>query len=193
MDTPPSIKRRSPLPSPRPRHRGTSMLEALFAISLAGLLLGAGAAPALQWVQGVKFRLSHAELARDLQGIRLWAVSGQQMLRWRVETPAGGSCYLVHTGPDHSCRCLWVAGELQAQCQAGSQALKVRGWPAHTGMALYSNVNTLRFDPLHGTASPAATLRLVGPQGQASRHVVNLMGRSRQCLESGRVSQLPRC
>jgi type IV fimbrial biogenesis protein FimT len=178
---------------PWPKARGVSLLEVLVSLSLAGVLLGAGAAPAWQWVQSLRFRLANAELARDLQDARLWAVSGQQVLRWRVESASWGSCYLVHTGPDHSCRCLWADGQVQAQCQPGSQALKARGWPTHSGMRLQSNVSTLRFDALHGTASPAATLRLLGDQGQATRHVVNLMGRSRNCLEAGRVAHVPGC
>ena len=43
------------------------------------------------------------------------------------------------------------------------------------------------FDPLHGTASPTATVRVTGLSGRAIHHVVNVMGRVRSCSPLGAV------
>jgi type IV fimbrial biogenesis protein FimT len=49
------------------------------------------------------------------------------------------------------------------------------------------------FDPLHGTSSPTATLRVLGMNGRAVHHVINLMGRVRSCSPSTTVPGYPAC
>ena len=42
-------------------------------------------------------------------------------------------------------------------------------------------MNSIRFDPIHGMATPAGTMRLTTAGGQTVHHVVNIMGRVRTC------------
>jgi type IV fimbrial biogenesis protein FimT len=46
---------------------------------------------------------------------------------------------------------------------------------------------SLTFDPLKGTVTPTATLRVEGKDGRAIHQVINLLGRVRSCSPNGRV------
>ena len=46
------------------------------------------------------------------------------------------------------------------------------------------------FDPLHGTSTPAGTLKITGASGRAVQHVVNVMGRVRTCSPQGAAPAL---
>jgi type IV fimbrial biogenesis protein FimT len=45
----------------------------------------------------------------------------------------------------------------------------------------------MAFDPLHGTATPTATWRVIARDGRAIHHVVNVMGRVRSCSPDAAV------
>ena len=100
-------------------------------------------------------------------------------IKRRTESLApGGSCYVIHSGAADQCSCD-VAGA--AQCHGEAREIKTVTVPGIDHVALQGNVGSMLFDPLHGTASPTGTLRLLGTQGRAVHHVVNVMGRVRSC------------
>lgn len=169
--------------------RGLTIVET--AVAIAVVTLGAtAAAPGLQQLLDTR-RLDAAagQLAGDLQLARLEAVARQQPLR--LAWPAGQSCYVLHTGAAGACRCEGT-GEA-ATCDAGALALRTVRWSAADRVAITSNTASLVFDPLHGTVSPTATLRVTGADGRAIHHVVNVMGRVRSCSPGSAVPGLRAC
>jgi type IV fimbrial biogenesis protein FimT len=49
-----------------------------------------------------------------------------------------------------------------------------------------STTRSLTFDPVRGTVTPTATLRVEARDGRAIHQVVNLLGRVRSCSPLGR-------
>ncbi|MBS0444344.1 MAG: GspH/FimT family pseudopilin [Proteobacteria bacterium] len=158
--------------------RGTTPIEACVALAVAAIVAGA-AAPSLQNVIDAR-RLdgAAAQLATDIQYTRTLAVARSEPVRLTVQTITGGSCYVVHTGNAGQCPC--SAGGATA-CTGGARALKTVQLAASDHVTLQSNAGSILFDPLHGTSSPTATLRIVGTGDRAIHHVVNVMGRVRSC------------
>ena len=81
-------------------------------------------------------------------------------------------------------------------CSGGASALKTVMLRPADGIVVRANVASMRFDPLHGTSTPAGTLQVVASSGAAVHHVVNVMGRVRSCSPSGAlpaVSGYPVC
>ena len=60
-------------------------------------------------------------------------------------------------------------------------------------MLVQANVASILFDPVHGTSTPAGTVRVIGSTGRELRHVVNVMGRVRTCSPQGGVSGYRAC
>jgi type IV fimbrial biogenesis protein FimT len=52
---------------------------------------------------------------------------------------------------------------------------------------------SLTFDPVKGTVTPTATLRVEARDGRAIHQIVNLLGRVRSCTPGGRVSDERSC
>jgi type IV fimbrial biogenesis protein FimT len=102
-------------------------------------------------------------------------------VRLSFHTHALGSCYVLHTGAVAQCMCGAAA---PAQCSGDALQIKTVVLPVGEKVSLQANVVSILFDPLHGTSTPSATLRLVGTQGRAVHHVVNVMGRVRSCSPS---------
>lgn len=130
-----------------------------------------------------------AQLAADLRHARSEAVARNRPVRVSFLGYAGAACYLIHTGPVTQCSC---SGTRPA-CGAG--AVLVRGVvpDGADGIAVRANVDSIAFDPLHGTATPAATVQVAASSGEAVRHVVNVLGRVRSCSPEGAVSGWPAC
>ena len=118
-------------------------------------------------------------LATDIQWVRSEAVARNQPVRLTLHAGAGSSCYVMHTGPADACTC---SGAGPAVC-TGAAAREIRTvvLPAAGKVSLEGNVGSIVFDPMHGTSTPAGTLRVLGAQGRAVHHVVNVMGRVRSC------------
>ncbi len=49
------------------------------------------------------------------------------------------------------------------------------------------------FDPVRGTTTPTATVRVVAADGRAIHQIVNIMGRVRACSPGGAVSGYRAC
>lgn len=171
--------------------RGLSFVEAaatlaILAIAASIALPGFGDLLQRRHTEGVA-----SELASDLQYLRSEAVARNRPLRASFATlPDGGSCYVLHSGPAGDCRCQPVG---PTRCGPGSQALKSVVLPPGGRSSILANVPSILYDPRHGSSSPAATIRVVGNDGRAIHHVVNIMGRVRSCSPAGAINGYREC
>ncbi|WP_298830887.1 GspH/FimT family pseudopilin [uncultured Piscinibacter sp.] len=156
--------------------RGLTLVEAAVVIGIVAAAATA-AAPGLQRLIDLR-RLDAAatQLVADLQLARNESIARNRVVRlsWHAAT----NCYVVHTGNADQCQC---AADGQGRCSPGSTLIRSVGWTAAGRVGLQSNAPVIAFDPLHGTATPTATWRVVGSDGRAIHHVVNVMGRVRSC------------
>ena len=177
------------MPSRRPLQTGFSLVEALIPLTIAGVLLG-GALPSLDsFKQRRQLEGSAAQLETDLQLARSAAVAANSVLRMDFVNGDGRSCYVLHDGPARSCSC---GSEGIPVCTDGTTALRSAHFVAGHAVQLRSNVASIGFDPIKGTVTPTASLRLEAPAGQV-RLVVNVMGRIRSCSPDGALPGLPAC
>lgn len=171
--------------------RGLSMVEVLCALAIAALLLG-GSLPMLNDLrQGQRLQATAALLETDIHVARSIAISTGQPVRLVTQAlDSGGSCYLLHSGPDGACDC---GPQGEARCEAGTEPLRHEVLPAAGGVALAALPRPLIFDGRKATVTPTATLRLTARDGRAIHQVVNIMGRVRSCSPGGTVPGLRPC
>lgn len=172
------------------RLRGITLIECCAVLTILGLVVGS-AVPAFRAVMERRLLEGRAtELASDLQWLRSEAVARNRTLRLSFRSGPRGSCYVVHTGASDACDCLL---EGPAVCDAGSESVKSVFLPGSEPIRLESNVVSMVYDPLHGTTTVGATVRLVDSRGRSIRHVINIMGRVRSCSPSGEVAGYRPC
>jgi type IV fimbrial biogenesis protein FimT len=179
-------------PHPRPRHaaRGASLVEAMVVLAIVAVLLGA----ALPSLGGLAQR-THLEgvalqFETDVQHARSLAVARQQGVRIGFGQSADGSCYLLHTGAAGACHCTAPGA---AVCTGGAEALRLVRIDGRQAPALHANAASMLFDPVRGTTTPTATVRVVAADGRAIHQVVNIMGRVRACSPGGAVAGYRAC
>jgi type IV fimbrial biogenesis protein FimT len=158
--------------------RGVTLVEACIVLAVLGIVT-TSAAPGMQGLIDTR-RLDGAatQLATDIQYVRSEAVARNQPVRLSFYASADTSCYVVHTGLSAQCDCS-TAGP--ASCSGDAQQIKTVQLAAAQRVSLQANVGSVLFDPLHGTSTPTGTLRVLGTQGRAVHHVINVMGRVRSC------------
>ena len=171
--------------------RGLSMVELLCTLAITALLLG-GALPLINELRlGQRLQATAALLETDIHFARSIAVSTGQPVRLVVQAlPAGGSCYLLHSGAANACAC---SDDGQARCDAGVQLLRIETQTAASGVVLAPLARPLVFDGRKGTVTPTATLRLATRDGRAIHQVVNIMGRVRSCSPAAGVGGFRPC
>ena len=187
----PIQQHQAPAQTLRTAQRGLSLVEMLCSLAIMALLVG-GALPMfneLRWSQALQSAASLLET--DLHHARSLAVISGRPVRLSTQAPtAGGSCYIVHTGAAHACRC---DGHGQAQCEAGAEMLRLVEQPVTAGIRLAPTERSIVFDGGKGTVTPTATLRLTDPDGRTIHQVVNIMGRVRTCAAVGKLGGLRPC
>ena len=172
---------------PATADRGFTLIETVAVLAVM-LILASQALP--NWIDFIeRKRLSEAaaNLATDLRWVRMEARARGEPLRVSVLSEA---CYAVHTGASSACRC-GGTGEA-AVCTGSGQVIKTVRLEG-TGLRLASNVSSMAFDPEHGTVTPTATLRVIGPSDRAIHHIVNVLGRVRSCSPQGAIGGLRAC
>ncbi len=162
--------------------RGVTLVEASIAMAIAAITMAAAAPSFRGLIERQRLDGAAAQLASDLQFARAEAVMRNTPLRVTLHEAAWGHCYVIHTGAAQECRC---DASGAAVCEGEAEALKTVQWASDQGISLQSAVRSLLFDPLHGTSTPAGTLKVVATSGRAVHHVINVMGRVRTCSPRG--------
>jgi type IV fimbrial biogenesis protein FimT len=130
------------------------------------------------------------QLATDIQFVRTEAVARNQALRLSFHDHAAGSCYVIHSGAADDCSC---AASGPAECRNKAREIKTVSLITRHGLSLEANVNSMLFDPQHGTSTPTGTLRVTGAHGRAVHHVVSVLGRVRSCSPQAAVPGYRMC
>lgn len=166
--------------------RGLTLVEVAVVVGIVAAA-ATTAAPGLQrLVEQRRLDATATTLAADLQLARNEAIARNRVVRVVRDELAG--CYLLQTGPAGSCRC---SADGTAVCDAGGAA--IRSVAPSPQITLQSNTASIAFDPLHGTVTPTATWRVIGRDGRAVHHVVNVMGRVRSCSPEAAVPGYRAC
>jgi type IV fimbrial biogenesis protein FimT len=156
------------------KQRGVTMIEACITLAIAGILAGSALPSFTESLDKRSVEGFSSEVGTDLRYARSEAVARNTGVR--VSFYPG--CYVVHTGDRDDCRC---DGQGPAVCSADAVALKTVNAAEARGVRIVANVSSLRFDPSHGTTTPAGTICTVPAHGRSVHHVVNIMGRVRSC------------
>jgi len=160
------------------KQQGLSLVEVTVAMAVAVVLAGTAAPSLFDFIATRRLEAAATQLASDIQFVRSDAVARNQPVRMSFFNSADGSCYVIHTGAATQCSC---AATGPAVCTGGAMQLKTVQLAARDRVSVQANTGSLLVDPLHGTVSPTATLRVLGANGRAVHQVVNVMGRVRSC------------
>lgn len=168
--------------------RGFTLVEGLICVTvlllaLSAALPGFGAAREQRRVEGAA-----AQLETDLQLTRSLAVAQNRTVRFEIARDEHGTCYVVHNGAAGDCTC----SPQGAVCRAGLEAHRHQHYAGDTGVSIQANVGSMVFDPLKGTVTPTATLRVEGPR-VSIRQIINVMGRIRSCSPDGGMTGYKAC
>jgi type IV fimbrial biogenesis protein FimT len=168
------------------QQRGLTLVEAAVVVGIVAAAATAATPGLHRLIEHRRLDAAATRLAADLQLARNEAIARNRVVRVSRDETAG--CYLLHTGPAGGCRCDADGG---AACDASSAA--IRSVAPSQRITLQSNAGSIAFDPLHGTVTPTATWRLIGSDGRAIHHVVNVMGRVRSCSPEAAVPGYRAC
>lgn len=169
--------------------RGLTLVEMLIVLVTTCLVASAAAPALVKLTEHRRLAGAAAQLETELNFARSTAVASNRTLRISFESDAQSSCYVMHTGAAHQCRC----GEEVPVCDAEVQAYRSQRFDASTPVSLSSNVSSMAFDATQGTVTPTSTLELRGRSGSRIRLIVNVMGRVRSCSPAGEVAGLRPC
>ena len=163
---------------PPDRQHGLTLIETCATLAIASILVGTAVPSFVETKTRLALDGSAGELVTDLYLARSAATAHQQGARVSFHAAPSGSCVIVHTGNAADCQC--DAGGV-AHCSGGASLIKGSYYPSSRGVNVSANVASIRFDPIHGMATPAGTVRLTTAGGPTVHHVVNIMGRVRSC------------
>jgi type IV fimbrial biogenesis protein FimT len=175
----------------KPAH-GFTLIETMVVVAIAGIVMTTAMPSFGNLIDTRRIDGVATQMASDLQFARSEAVSRNQAVRvsFKADANTGSTCYVIHTGSADQCQCT-AAGP--ALCEGDAQQIKTVALDSTQRVSLQANVGSVLFDPLHGTASPTATLRVTGPQNRAVHHTVNIMGRVRSCSPQAAISGYRAC
>lgn len=163
--------------------RGLSLIETMSVLSIVSVAVGA-AMPGLGSLrQKAELAGVAAQLETDVQFARAQAVAANRTVQLTLREAGGATCYIVHTGPAANCRC---GGPEPAACGDDAELLRAASFAAPGPVQVRSTTRSLTFDPVRGTVTPTATLRVEARDGRAIHQIVNLLGRVRSCSPLGR-------
>lgn len=172
------------------RQAGVTLVETSVVTAIAGTLL-ATAIPSFQdMLARRQLEGAVTQLATDVLFARSDAVARAMPSFISFGTTASGTCYVIHTGSRGACAC---QAEGPAVCRDDATELKSVALPGHRGVRLQSNTASMQFNPVDGTTTPGATVRLTRSDGAAVHQVINIMGRPRACSPGARVPGYKAC
>ena len=170
--------------SHKPQQRGVSLIEAMSVVAILSIVCGTALPSFTSLRQRADLAGVAAQLETDVQFARSQATAMGHPVRLTLRERAGATCYMVHTGPDAQCEC---GGELAASCSGEAELLRSVALAASGSVQVRSASKSVAFDPLKGTVTPTATLRVEARDGRAIHQVVNLLGRVRSCSPGSRL------
>ncbi|MCU0969922.1 MAG: GspH/FimT family pseudopilin [Rubrivivax sp.] len=158
--------------------RGLTLVEMLVVVAVLAVLAGVALpgwseARERRHLEGVA-----AQLETDIHFGRSAAVARNEVLRLSFGAAPAGRCYVVHSGPAGACAC---GADGDAACTGGAEPVRVVHLAPALPVRLQANAASIAFDPVKGTVTPTATVRVVADGGRAIHQVVNVMGRVRSC------------
>jgi len=161
------------------RQRGTTLVEAATVIAIVSVVTAMALPNFGPSVERRHIEGAAAQLETDLQLARVTAVASNTGVRVSFQVLAdGGSCYVMHTGAAGDCGC---TEEGQPVCRPGAEALRTAHYGPGVPVRIASNSRSILFDPVRGTVTPTATMKVEGRSGAAVHQIVNVMGRVRSC------------
>ena len=169
--------------------RGFTLVEAAVVVAIGAITLSAAAPSLRATIERRHLDGVATQLAADLHFTRSTALARNEPMRLSFHADAAASCYLIHTGAKALCSC--TGGH--AACSGDAALIRSVALPAERNVAVLANVASILFDPLHGTSTPAGTVRAVAASGASVRHVVNVLGRVRSCSPTGAFSGWRAC
>ena len=169
--------------------RGVTLIEVAVAMTIVAVGVSTAGPGFQDLVSRKRLEGVAAQLATDLQYVRTEAVARNEPVRISFHAGPGGSCYVIHTGARAQCAC---SGPVPAVCSGDAVQIKTVYLGSAQQVGVAASANSILFDPLHGTSTPAGTARVTGPQG-AIHHVVNVMGRVRSCSPAGALPGYRAC
>lgn len=172
--------------SNRSQQRGISMIEAMSVVAILSILCGTALPSFSSLRQRVDLAGVAAQVETDVQFARGQAAAMGHPVRLTLRENAGATCYMVHTGPAAECNC--GSSGTAASCAGDAELLRSVSLPAAGDVQVRSASRSITFDPVKGTVTPTATLRVVARDGRAIHQVINLLGRVRSCAPGGRLA-----
>lgn len=157
---------------------GVTLIEACTVLAVTAVLASLAVAGMQTLIDSRRLEGTASQLAADIHWVRTEAVARNERLRLSFHTRPSGSCYVIHTGAAADCNC---SAPGPATCRGAARQIKTVSVADTDRVRLEPEVDSVAFDPLHGTNTPAATLRVVSLAGRSIHHVVNIMGRVRSC------------
>ena len=166
------------------QQQGVTMIESMIVLFVLSIVIGT-ALPSFQSLrQRADLAGVAAQLETDVQFARGQARAMNHPVRLTLRETDGGTCYMVHTGASADCSC--GGAQQPAVCGGESELLRAVTLDPKDGVQVRSVSKSVAFDPLKGTVTPTATLRVEARDGRAIHQVVNLLGRVRSCSPQGR-------
>lgn len=173
-----------PQSSHLPSQQGLTLVEILIGLAVVSVALSL-AIPSLDGLrQRIELYGAATQVETDVQFARGESVSRNRTVRMTLHDSSSGTCYIVHTGPAAACSC---SGASAASCGTSGEVLRSFSMPAGGRVRIRSAVKSMTFDPVRGTVTPTATLRVESDDGRALHQVVNLFGRVRTCSLGGKL------
>jgi len=165
---------------------GVSLIESLSVLVVVSLAIGASVPNLASLRQRAELTGAAAQLETAVQLARGQAAALNRTVHLTLREADGATCYMVHTGPAANCSCSAQPRDTTS-CDGDSELLHATSFPSHGVVQVRSASKSLTFDPVKGTVTPTATLRVEARDGRAIHQVVNLLGRVRSCSPQGRV------
>ena len=169
---------------------GLTLVELLVTIALAVVAIATTAPDFAEMLSRRRVEGLAAEVAADLQFVRSEAVARNRGVRITFEQAGDATCYVIHIGSIGSCSCL---SGVPAHCSAGASEIKTQYFAGGREPGVRANVGSVVYDPVFGTVSPTATIRIGSADRPGLHHVVNIMGRVRTCAPRGGLPGYPSC
>lgn len=174
----------------RSSQRGITWIETAIVMAVIAVVTTQAAPSMGRLIDARRLEGAAVQFATDVQYARTEAIARNQPVRISLHASAQSNCYVLHTGPTAQCTCGDAA---PAVCSGDAREIRTVFLPSDQGVALAANTASVAFDPLHGTSTPSATFRVLGRQGRAIHHVINVMGRVRSCTPAASVAGYPTC